>query len=63
MVKPLERGVPSRQSGDRFCTQCKSLCASAGGMQLVTADGLHQRWICKRCSDKREEAQLKTDHG
>lgn len=49
-----ERWLPSRQPGDKFCTQCKNSCPAEGGVQIVAADRLHQRWICKRCKDSQE---------
>ena len=59
MIKISEQWIPCKQQGDKFCTQCKSLCHSDGGGQLVTADRLHQRWICKKCKDRQDEALQK----
>jgi len=51
-----------KQSGGKFCTQCKDFCPSAGGMQIVSEDKLHQRWICQRCKDRQDETLQKAAH-
>lgn len=55
MNKSSEHRAHSYEQGNRFCTRCKQSCPSAGGMEIVLADKLHQRWICKRCKDHTEE--------
>jgi hypothetical protein len=58
MSRSSEQWVPSRQPGDKFCTQCKDSCPAAGGMQIISEDKMHQRWICKRCKDRQDEKIL-----
>ena len=56
MTEKPDSFMPYRQLGDKFCTQCKTSCPAEGGIQLVAADGMHQRWICKRCKDHAQAA-------
>jgi len=45
----FERWNPIKEPGDKFCTQCKGYHSAEGGMQIVFADKLHQRWVCEKC--------------
>ena len=55
MTKLHEQWMHSSDPGDKFCTQCKEFHLSDGGMHLISADKMHQRWICKQCKERHPE--------